>query len=868
MKMFRWKQRKDEDLDAEIRNHLDEAIRDRIARGESPEEARVNALREFGNVGLVKEVTREAWGWGAMERVMQDFRFGTRILFKQPGFTLVVVVTLAAGIGLNSAIFSVLNSILLRPLPYRESERLVQIWTHDQNDSDNIATVSPSDFLDWREQAQSFESLSAYNVTFASMTTAEGTVQIYGAAVTKEFFKTLGVAPLRGRTFEAREEQAGGDQVVIVSYDFWQQRLSGSPDVIGQTLILSDVPCRIIGVMRPEFRHPEPIGDQPTRYWRPLRLQEGASRKARYLRAVGRLRQGVGMEQARAEMNAITGRLGQAYPESNAHRRFSMTSLHRQFTGEVRLLLLLLQGAVGVVLLIACVNVANLLLTQMAAREREIAIRSALGAGRWRIVRLLLTECFLLTVLGCGVGLLLARWAVDVLAAMAPREYFRVAEIRLDGRALAFTAALSLATVLLCGLAPAWQAARTNLNVVLSGNRQAVRGRRLRDYLIITEVAAAMVLLLFAGLMLRSLAHLQNTPLGFNADNLLTMELIARSVESDQRADFYDRLLKRVESLPGVRGAAITYSLPLDKMNNMSAEVEIDSRSAFGNGSQPAAYYRSISPGYLQLMGIPLRSGRSLNERDRNGARPVILVNEVFAQRYFPDGRVIGQRIASGISANGERLQREIVGVVASNRHAGLLEEPEPEIFVPLGQDAWNIVTLAVRTHGKPEGMAVAVQSAIWQLDRSVSITRVRSMDQILRELMARPRFNLLLFGIFGMVALVLATVGVYSVMSFTVAQMAREIGIRVALGAQGGHVLRLVLRRGMKMALFGLSLGLVASFALARLVQSFLFGVSATDPGTITVTSILLALAVGAACWIPARRATKVDPLVTLRSE
>ncbi|MGH9839280.1 MAG: ABC transporter permease [Blastocatellia bacterium] len=728
--------------------------------------------------------------------------------------------------------------------------------------------MSPADFLDWREQARSFESLSAYNVSSSALATADGTVQIYGAAVMSNFFEMLGIAPLLGRTFAPEEGQPGTPRVVIVSYDFWRQRLGGRPDVIGQALVLSDVPCTIIGVLGPGYRHPEPMWDQTPQYWRPWALQEGINRKSRYLRAVGRLKQGVAIEQAQAEMNAIAIRLEQAYPESNTHRGVSLTPLHKQFTGDVRLLLLILQGAVGFVLLIACVNVANLLLARMAAREQEMAIRAALGAGHWRLVRLLLTECFLLALLGGAAGLLLARWGIDLLISLAPREYFRLTDVRPDGWSLIFTMALSLFTVLLFGLAPGWQAARINLNEALSGSRQTMRGGRLRGFLVVTEVALALVLLLGAGLMLRSLAHLQNVRLGFNPDKLLTMQIIARRIQDDQIASFYDRLLARVETLPGVESAAITYSLPMTILNNMSTDVEIVGRADSSNGISPTASYRSVSPGYFRVMGVPLLSGRMFNERDSKDAAPVIMINEVFARRFLAGGNPIGQKIVSGLSAKGGREPREIVGVVASNRHAGLQIEPEPEIYVPYGQDAWNIVMLAVRTEGKPERMATAVQSAIWELNRGASLPLVRSMDQILWELVARPRFNLLLFGVFALVALVLATMGVYSVMSYTVAQTKREIGIRMALGAQPRDVLRLVIRQGMALTLLGIALGLLASFGLARLLQSMLFGVSAADPLTFAVITILLAFAALSACWIPAWRATKVDPMITLRCD
>jgi putative ABC transport system permease protein len=871
----------------ELAQDLDECHREALAGGATEAEACRRALAELDDCEAlrsvstpgIRRVTTEPVVLGDNRKAMllkglwHDLRYGARTLLKQPGFTLTVIVTLAAGIGLNSAIFSVIHATLLRPLPYKDSERLAQIWSSDsQNFGESSAgqnfgksiVVSPPDFYDWRKQARSFEHLSAYNITFAPFRTAEGATQIYGAAVTSDFFETLGVAPLLGRTF-ALEENDDRGPVVIVSYDFWNQYLGGRPDVVGQTVTLGSDPFTVIGVLKPDFRHPEPMADQATQYWRLVTNFNEISRKSRYLRAIGRLRQNVSFEQAQAEMSAIASRLGQAYPDSNAHRGVLLTPLQKQFTGDVRALLLLLQGAVGFVLLIACVNVANLFLARVAAREQEMAIRAAMGAGRWRLVRLLLMECLLLVLAGGGAGLLLARWGVALLASVAPREYFRLADVRPDGSSLIFTATLSLFTVLLFGLAPAWQAAKVNLNEALGGGRHTIRGRRLRGFLVIAETALALVLLVGAGLMLRSMGRLQNARLGFNAENLLTMEILAGNVRDDID-HFYDRILRRLEAMPGVKGAAITYSLPMTPLNNMSAEVEIVGRA---DPVPPTAFYRAVSPNYFRMMGIPLLSGRTFGERDNSSAAPVIMINEVFARRYFEGVNPIGRRIVAKLSSPGAvEGPREIVGVVAGLRHVGPLADPEPEIYTPYQQDAWNIVSLVVRTEAKPEQMAPAVQSAVWELDRNASITLVRTMDQILWDLTARPRFNLLLFGVFGLVALALAAVGVYGVMSYTVAQTTREIGVRLALGAQPGDVQRLVIGRGMALTALGVLPGLAAALGLSRLLRSWLIGVSATDPATFLITTVLLAVAALTACWIPARRATKVDPLVALRCE
>ena len=446
--------------------------------------------------------------------MFQDLRYAIRLMIKKPGLTLIAVATLGVGIGLNSAIFSVVYSVILRPLPYRDADRLVQIWSRDTREGGENSVVSPADFLDWRKQTQSFERVSAYNVWPSTLAIAEGSVRINGSVVTGDFFETLGVKPQLGRAFSIDDEQPDKNRVIVVSHNFWQKRLGGKPDVIGQTLNLDESPYTIIGVLRDDYRHPEPTWDQTAEIWRPLTLREGALRNSLYLRAIGRLKQGVTLEPAQAEMNMLAGQLEQAYPKSNTYRGASLVPLRKQFTGNSRSLLLVLQGAVGLVLLIACVNIANLLLSRVAAREQEMAIRAAVGAGRWRIVRLLLTEGLVLAGLGCAAGLLLARWGVDFLVSLAPREYFRLIDVRLDGWALSFTLLLSLLTVLVFGLAPALQAAGTNVNEALNGSRRASRGRGLRGFLVVAEIALALVLLIGAGLSLRSLAHQQNVALG------------------------------------------------------------------------------------------------------------------------------------------------------------------------------------------------------------------------------------------------------------------------------------------------------------------------------------------------------------------
>ena len=807
-----------------------------------------------------------AFGEHRMDHLIQELRHAIRSLIRKPGFALAAVITLAIGIGLNSAIFSVVNSIILQPLPYRDPDRLVQIWERDRREGSEDSVVSPADFVDWQKQAQSFESISAYRIWRPELAGANGTVQLAGALVSNNFFETLGVTPLLGRTFAPEEGQPDKGRVVVVSYNFWQSRLGGRPDVIGQTLTINENPYIMIGVLRPDYRHPEPKWDQTAELWRPLALREGAERGSRYLRAIGRLRQGATRQQAQAEMTAIASRLEQAWPATNTNVGVSIVPLHKQYTGNVRLALLVLQGAVAFVLMIACVNIANLLLARLAVREKEIAVRSALGAGKARLIRLLLTESMMLAITGGVVGLMLAYQGVNLLSSFAPRDLTRLSDIKLDGQVLIFTTALSLLTMLFFGAAPALHAVRTNINEALKGGRGAARGQGLRKYLVVAEIALALVLLVGAGLMLRSLIHLQSVRLGFNSDNLLTMQIgVPRSIEDHQIASYYQQLLARLEALPGVHSAAITSSLPMGGLNNTLTQVSIDGRPAPNLGKTSMAAYRPISPNFFRTMGVPIIKGRIFTERDIKDSTQVVIINETFAHRYLTGADPIGQKITPGF---GQKGPREIVGVVLDFRHEGLEIAAEPEMYIPHAQDAWDIMALVVRTEGKPESSVAAIQNAIWSAEKNASLAQVRTMEQILYDLVSRPRFNLLLLSIFSIVALILAAIGVYGVMSYTVAQSTREIGIRMALGAQAREVLRLIIRQGMVLTLIGIVIGSATAFGLTRLMSSLLYGVSANDPLTFAGVTLLLAGVALLACYLPARRAAKIDPMVALRDE
>jgi len=799
-----------------------------------------------------------------MRSLLQELRYSLRMLAKKPGFTTVAIITLAAGIGLNTAIFSVVNSILLRPLPYKEPERLVQVL--ETSSANPASGVSPNNLIDWRKQARSFEEMGAYWFWLFTLTGTSEPTEVSGMKVSANFFTVLGVTPLMGRTFLPDEDRADKSRVVVVSHGFWQRRFGGSGDVIGKTLKLDDGSFTVIGVLRPDFRQSELATNYNAEVWTPLEIDPAANlRGNRFLSSIARLKSGVSFEQAQAEMTTIARQLEQAYPNTNKDRGVNLVPLHQQVTGNIRWTLVVLQFATGFVLLIACTNVANLLLARVTAREKEMAIRSALGAGRWQLVRLLLAESLVLSVTGGAIGLLLARWGVDLLVSVAPRDIPRLDEIGLDGRVLGFTLLLSLLTVVLFGLVPAWQSARVNLNEALKeSGRGATRGHGLRGALVVAEIALTLVLLAGSGLLLRSLIRMQNVDLGFNHENLLTMRvslLDSKYAERRQIADYYEQLLSRVEKLPGVESAAITSSPPMIRMGNFLSPFEIEGQPT-EPARRPSARYGAISSDYFRAAGIPLIRGRAFNERDTRDATAVAIINDNFARRYFPNTDPLGKRIVIG------RINREIVGVVGNIKHRSPTESEEEKLYAPHTQNPQGTVTLFIRAAADPNNLVTAASKAVWAGDPDAAVSTVATMDQLLSDAVSRPRFNALLLGIFSIVALILASVGIYGVMSYTVTQSTRELGIRIALGAQPRDVLKLVVGQGLVLTLIGLGLGLAGALALTRLMGKLLYGVAPTDMLTFAGVSGLLVTVALLACYLPARRAMKVDPMVALRYE
>ncbi|HYL98775.1 MAG TPA: ABC transporter permease, partial [Blastocatellia bacterium] len=806
----------DRELREEMDFHLYMTMRENRApkESESSESAYYAARRQFGNRTLLQEASREMWGFRSLETLLQDVKYAGRLLVKNPGFAVAAIGTLAIGIGLNSAIFSVINSHILRPLPFKHSDQLVQLWESTKQAPGEQFVVSPANLADWRKQATSFESLGGYNIYLPSVAEPTGAIEVGGAVVTTNFFEMLGVSPALGRTFSPDEDQQGKNHVVIVSNKFWRTRLGGKPDAIGQSLVLDEAPSTIIGVLPETYRHPEPRFDETAELFRPLLLNENSNRGSHYLRALGRLKPGISIDKARAEMAAIAAGLEKSFPGTNTGLGVTLVPLRKQYSGDVQLPLMILQGAALLVLLIACVNIANLLLARISVREREIAVRSALGAGRLRLIRSFLTESLLLSAIGAGAGLALAYWFVRVLASFAPRSFERMGPVNPDFRVVGFTLFVSVTTVLLFGLAPALRAARLDISRALKEGRGLARRQAARGAMVTAEIAIALVLLIGAGLMLRSLASLQAVPLGFNPENLITMHLaLPGSIAKDDEktANAYRQILSAVRSLPGVQSAAVTSSLPLDGLNDLSGAFTIEGQPPLKPGEEQAAGYRMVSPGYFATMGISLLKGRDFADQDTKDSTPVAMINQTLARRYFNGVDPLGKRLT--LSSDDAKTQRVIIGVVGDFKFEGLELPIEPETYVPHAQNTWSFMALAVRTNTRPEPLIEAVENAIWGLEKDAAPSRVKTMGHMLSAQTSWIRFYLLLLGIFAAVALALAAVGIYGVMSCTVQQNTREIGIRLALGAESRDALGLIIRRGMLLTILGVALGLGGAF-------------------------------------------------------
>jgi putative ABC transport system permease protein len=865
-------ERFDRDLQEEMRLHIELRQQEHMERGLAAEDAHAATQRKFGNALLLREVSGDVWGWRWLENFAQDLRYGARALLRTPGFTAVAVIALALGIGANTAIFSVVNAVLLRPLEYKDPGRLVTVLRYDAD------PVAVANYIDYRDQSHSFEAMGAAEYWSPNLSSSDGAEHLIGLRMTQNLLPMLGVGPLLGRVFAAGEDQKGAEHEVVLSYRLWQRRFHRDPNLLGKSIILNGEGFTVIGVMPPEFKF-APFWATRAELWAPLAFGDRIhNRDANSLRVFARLKPGVAVAQARADIAAITGRLERQYPGTNSD--ILVTPLKENVVGKVETPLLVLLGAAGFVLLIACANVAHMLLARTSDRQKEIAVRTVLGAGRSRIIRQFLTENLLLAATGASAGLLLAMWGTNALVVLSPAKLPRVDMVGIDGRAMLFLVGVTLLTALVFGLAPAMHAAIGNLSGALKeggrGGTDGIHRSRLRSFLVASEFALAFMLLIGAGLMIRSFSALQSVDPGFNPHNVLSMVVsVAGSNEAEpaRRGLFYRQLLEHVRALAGVESAGGINHLPLAG-DTWGWAFEIEGRPKPRPGDEPEAVYRIVVPGYFQTMRLPVLRGRAIEESDDARAPGVVMINERAAKEYWPGEDPIGKRIAFDTGAT---IRLTVIGVVKNAKQEYWAADAHPEAylaalqnrgFLEIGESSVAYLTLVVRTSGDPAALAAAVKQTVWSFDRNLPISEVHTMDGVVADANAEPRFEMLLLGVFAAIALLLAAVGIYGVMSYAVARRTHEIGIRISLGANRADVLRMVVRQGMVQALAGTVAGVAGALLLARLMAGMLYGVRPTDLLTFGGVAAVLGLAALVATCVPARKATRIDPMVALRHE
>jgi putative ABC transport system permease protein len=806
-----------------------------------------------------------------MDTLRQDLRYAFRRLLKSPGFAIVALLTLSLGIGANSAIFSVINGVLLQPLPYAEPERLVRIYHFSEGQR---SSMSGPNFIDLRKSSQTLADAAAIAGSRAILTGQGDPVRLDSAEVSASLFDLLGVQPLLGRTFRADENEPGKSKVAVLSWGLWQQRFAGDLRVLGQRIVLDGVPYEVVGVMPQGFSYPE-----GRTLWTPLEYTKGflvEQRSAWYLSVVGRTKPGVALERVAAEVQTIGSQLAKQYPDHNEGVGLAAVPLRESMVGKIRPALYVLLGAVGFVLLIACANVANLLLARAAAREGEMAVRAALGAERMRLVRQLLTESIVLSTIGSGLGLLLAIWGVAFLISLRPEGIPRLDDVRVNGTVVVFSLALSMLTGVIFGIFPALQATRSSVaNSLKEGGRGALTtraGSRMRSALVVAEMALAVTLLAGAGLLIRSFIKLASVDPGFHVAQVLTFELSlpdSRFEKEAQQVAFMDQLMPRLHAIPGVTSAGAVLALPLTD-RSFVISFQIGGRPPMPPAQQPSIQTRVATTEYFQTMGIPLKRGRLFSADDRAGTPPVVLLTESAVREYFPNEEPLGKKITLGWGhgPGTPRAGGEVVGIVGDIKEEGLQEPNPPQIYLPYQQ--WPVQSMAVvlRTAVPPASISQAARRAVHDVDPNLPVSQVRTLEQIVSRSISQPRFYMTLLAAFAALALVLAAIGIFGVLSYAVAQRTREIGIRMALGAQESTVVRLVVREAMLLAAAGVTLGLIAAFFVSHSLEAFLFQTRPTDPLTFAGVATLLAVVALTASYIPARRATQVDPLTALRSE
>ena len=813
--------------------------------------------------------------------MFKELRYAVRGLLKRPAFSVVAVLTLALGIGANTAIFSVVNATLLRPLPFKDPERVVMIWGYLPQMAQTADKLpnSAANFLGLKSQSQSFERLAVFRSWSWQLTGGGEPELLRGARVSADFFEAVGAGPMLGRAFTTEEDLPNRAPVAIISHGLWQRHFGGDRNVLGKTIILTGQNAMVVGVMPEGFQFPGGANMIPglqfalqNDVWVPLAFTDEERQRQGNLNlaTIGRLKPGVSAAQGEAELRAIQ----QGLPLGTIGFTLNVLPLHQQMVGTIRKPLLVLLATVAFVLLIACANIANLLLARATSRQKEIAIRAALGAARKRIVGQLLTESLLLSLTGGAIGLLLAVWGNSLLVSLIPREVPRINDVGVDARILLFTLGVSIVTGLIFGLVPALQASRFDLNQSLKegvrGMTSGVRHNRLRSLLVVSEIAMALVLLIGAALLMKSFVRLLHVNPGFNPANVLTLDVQLPTVSpsryerNEEQAAFFERVLAQVQALPGVESAGGVVSLPLSGAFESTDVILEGQESEQHDAQRPEADYTSVTPEYFATLQIPLLQGRQFTAQDKSDAPFTIIVNDILAARLWPNENPIGKRLRVGF----EDKQREVIGVVGSIKQTTLDAKARPAMYMPHLQAPTPGLTLLVRTRGEPLSMAAAVRQEVRAIDRDVPVTQVQTMEKVLGASVAQPRFSMLVVGLFAVLALFLSAVGIYGVMAYAVSRRAHEIGVRMALGAGANQVLKLVLKDGMTLALAGIALGLIGAFALTRLMASLLFGIGAKDPATFISVAVFLALIAFIACYIPARRATKVDPLIALRNE